>query len=138
MDHSGAGIPGDAPAPFGGPAEGEDFSATSGDPLAEGVAVAGEDAVIEAMKTVYDPEIPVNVYDLGLIYEIKIDDKGEVKIDMSLTAPGCPVAGDLPGWVADAVAKVEGIGEVEVTLVWEPGWTSELMSEDAKLALGMM
>ena len=104
MDHSGAGIPGDAPAPFGGPAEGEDFSATSGDPLAEGVAVAGEDAVIEAMKTVYDPEIPVNIYDLGLIYEIKIDDKGEVKIDMSLTAPGCPVAGDLPGWVADAVA----------------------------------
>ena len=74
----------------------------------------------------------------GLIYKIKIDDKGEVKIDMSLTAPGCPVAGDLPGWVADAVAKVEGIGEVEVTLVWEPGWTSELMSEDAKLALDMM
>ena len=138
MDHSGAGIPGDAPAPFGGPTEGEDFSATSGDPLAEGVAVAGEDAVIEAMKIVYDPEIPVNIYDLGLIYKIKIDDKGEVKIDMSLTAPGCPVAGDLPGWVADAVAKVEGIGEVEVTLVWEPGWTSELMSEDAKLALGMM
>ena len=138
MDHSGAGIPSDAPAPFGGPAEGEDFSATSGDPLAEGVAVAGEDAVIEAMKTVFDPEIPVNIYDLGLIYEIKIDDRGEVKIDMSLTAPGCPVAGDLPGWVADAVAKVEGIGEVEVTLVWEPGWTSELMSEDAKLALGMM
>ena len=138
MDHSGAGIPGDAPAPFGGPAEGEDFSATSGDPLAEGVAVAGEDAVIEALKTVFDPEIPVNIYDLGLIYEIKIDDRGEVKIDMSLTAPGCPVAGDLPGWVADAVAKVEGIGEVEVTLVWEPGWTSELMSEDAKLALDMM
>ena len=138
MDHSGAGIPGDAPALFGGPAEGEDFSATSGDPLAEGVAVADEDAVIEALKTVFDPEIPVNIYDLGLIYEIKIDDRGEVKIDMSLTAPGCPGAGDLPGWVADAVAKVEGIGEVEVTLVWEPGWTSELMSEDAKLALGMM
>ena len=138
MDHSGAGIPGDAPAPFGGPAEGEDFSATSGDPLAEGVAVAGEDAVIEALKTVFDPEIPVNIYDLGLIYEIKIDDRGEVKIDMSLTAPGCPVAGDLPGWVADAVAKVEGIGEVEVTLAWEPGWTPELMSEDAKLALDMM
>ena len=138
MDHSGAGIPGDAPAPFGGPAEGEDFSATSGDPLAEGVAVAGEDAVIEALKTVFDPEIPVNIYDLGLIYEIKIDDRGEVKIDMSLTAPGCPVAGDLPGWVADAVANVEGIGEVEVTLVWEPGWTPELMSEDAKLALDMV
>ena len=94
--------------------------------------------VIETVKKIFDPEIPVNIYDLGLIYEIKIDDRGEVKIDMSLTAPGCPVAGDLPGWVADAVAKVEGIGEVEVTLVWEPGWTPELMSEDAKLALDMM
>ena len=134
MDHPGAGIPGHTPAPV----EGEDFTATSGHPLAEGSSVAGEDAVIEAMKTVFDPEIPVNIYDLGLIYECKIDDKGEVKIDMSLTAPGCPVAGDLPGWVADAVSGVEGIGEVEVTLVWEPGWTPELMSEDAKLALGMM
>ncbi len=134
MDHPGAGIPGPTPAPV----EGEDFSATSGQPLAEGSSVAGEDAVIEAIKTVYDPEIPVNVYDLGLIYGIKIDDKGEVKIDMSLTAPGCPVAGDLPGWVADAVSGVEGIGEVEVTLVWEPGWTPERMSEDAKLALDMM
>ncbi len=133
MDHPGAGIPGHTPAPV----EGEDFTATSGHPLAEGSSVAGEDAVIEAMKTVFDPEIPVNIYDLGLIYEFKIDDKGEVKIDMSLTAPGCPVAGDLPGWVADAVAGVEGIGEVEVTLVWEPGWTPERMSEDAKLALGM-
>lgn len=134
MDHPGAGIPGLTPAPV----EGEDFSATSGHPLAEGSSVAGEDAVIEAMKTVFDPEIPVNIYDLGLIYGVKIDDKGEVKIDMSLTAPGCPVAGDLPGWVADAVAGVEGIGAVEVTLVWEPGWTPERMSEDAKLALGMM
>ena len=132
MDQSDADFFGQNPAP------GEDFTASAGDPLAEGSSVAGEDAVIEALKTVFDPEIPVNIYDLGLIYEIKIDDRGEVKIDMSLTAPGCPVAGDLPGWVADAVAKVEGIGEVEVTLVWEPGWTPELMSEDAKLALDMM
>ncbi len=130
--------PGDLTGHNPAPAEGEDFTATSGDPLAEGSSVAGEDEVIEAMKTVYDPEIPVNIYDLGLIYGVKIDAAGEVKIDMSLTAPGCPVAGDLPGWVADAVAKVEGIGEVEVTLVWEPGWTPERMSEDAKLALGMM
>ncbi len=133
MDQPGAGLPGYTPAPV----EGEDFSATSGHPLAEGSQVAGEDAVIEALKTVFDPEIPVNIYDLGLIYEVKIDDKGEVKIDMSLTAPGCPVAGDLPGWVADAVAGVEGIGAVKVTLVWEPGWTPERMSEDAKLALDM-
>ena len=138
MDHPDTGISGHTPAPTAAAVEGEDFTATSGDPLAEGSSVAGEDAVIEAMKTVFDPEIPVNIYDLGLIYGVKIDDRGEVKIDMSLTAPGCPVAGDLPGWVADAVAKVEGIGEVEVTLVWEPGWTPERMSEDAKLALGMM
>ena len=121
-----------------GPAEGEDFSATPGEPLADGVSVAGEEAVIEAMRTVFDPEIPVNIYDLGLIYEFKIDETGGVKADMSLTAPGCPVAGDLPGWVADAIAKVDGIGTVEVNLVWEPGWTPERMSEDAKLALGMM
>ena len=121
-----------------GPAEGEDFSATSGEPLADGVSVAGEEAVIEAMRTVFDPEIPVNIYDLGLIYEFKIDETGGFKADMSLTAPGCPVAGDLPGWVADAIAKVDGIGTVEVTLVWEPGWTPERMSEDAKLALDLM
>ncbi len=123
-----------APAPI----EGEDFSAVAGGPLAEGVPVAGEEAVIEAMKTVFDPEIPVNIYDLGLIYGFKIDDQGGIKADMSLTAPGCPVAGELPQWVADAIAKVDGIGEVQVTLVWEPGWTPERMSEDAKLALGMM
>ncbi len=114
------------------------FTASAGGPLADGSILATEDAVIEAMKTVFDPEIPVNIYELGLIYGYKIDDKGGVKIDMSLTAPNCPVAGDLPGWVADAVSKIEGTGEVEVTLVWEPAWTPERMSEDAKLALGIM
>ena len=110
----------------------------AGEALADGVTVAGEDAVIEAFRTVFDPEIPVNIYDLGLIYGFWIDDRGGVKVEMSLTAPGCPVAGELPQWVADAAAKAEGIGEVEVKLVWEPGWTPERMSEDAKLALGMM
>lgn len=133
MDHQGMPSSGAAPAP----AAGEDFSATAGDPLAEGSTVAGEDAVIVALKTVFDPEIPVDIYELGLIYKYDIDDKGGVKIDMSLTAPGCPVAGELPQWVADAVAGVEGIGGVEVTLVWEPGWTPDRMSEDAKLALDM-
>ncbi len=114
------------------------FTAQAGKPLAEGVPVAAEEAVIEAFKTVFDPEIPVNIYELGLIYGFVINERGDIKVDMSLTAPGCPVAGDLPGWVADAIAKVEGIGVVEVTLVWEPGWTPERMSEDAKLALGMM
>jgi len=115
----------------------EDFKATAGEPLTEGAAAASEELVIEAMRTVYDPEIPVNIYDLGLIIKLTISDNGTINVDMTLTAPGCPVAGDLPGWVADAIAKVEGAGEVEVALVWDPPWTPDLMSEDAKLALGM-
>ena len=99
--------------------------------------VAGEAEVVEAMRTVHDPEIPVNVYDLGLIYEMELAPNGNVAVRMSLTAPGCPVAGEMPGMVADAVAKVEGTGEVEVALVWDPAWTPDRMSEDAKLALGM-
>ena len=126
-------------SPSGTPAPevGAEFSANAGEPLENGVPVAGEAAVIEAMRDVYDPEIPVNIYDLGLIYNFTIGDVGNVNAEMSLTSPGCPVAGDLPGWVADAVAKVDGIGEVEVKLVWDPPWTPELMSEDAKLALGV-
>ena len=127
----------DSPSGTPAPEVGAEFSANSGEPLENGVPVAGEAAVIEAMRDVYDPEIPVNIYDLGLIYNFTIGDVGNVNAEMSLTAPGCPVAGDLPGWVADAVAKVEGIGEVEVKLVWDPPWTPELMSEDAKLALGV-
>ena len=138
MDHSGAGIPGDARAPFGGPAEGEDFSAPSGDPLAEGVAVAGEDAVIEAMKTVYDPEIPVNIYDLGLVYTVEINDQNEVRIIMTLTAPGCPVAGEMPGWVAEAVEPLAGVKQVDVELTWEPPWGMDMMSDEARLELGFM
>ena len=115
----------------------EDFKATAGEPLAEGAVIASEELVIEAMRTVYDPEIPVNIFDLGLIIKTEISDKGAVDVDMTLTAPGCPVAGDLPGWVADAIAKVDGVGEVVVALVWDPAWTPDLMSEDAKLALGM-
>jgi FeS assembly SUF system protein len=136
MSFENAITPGPGPAPQ--PIEGEDFIVTAGEALTDGVAIAGEDAVKEAFRTVFDPEIPVNVYDLGLIYGFWLDDRGGVKVEMSLTAPGCPVAGVLPQWVADAVAKAEGTGEVEVKLVWEPGWTPERMSEDAKLALGMM
>ena len=115
----------------------EEFSASAGEPLAAGVSVAGEETVVEALRTVFDPEIPVNIYDLGLIYTIDIKETGNVFVEMSLTAPGCPVAGEMPGQVAEAVAKVDGTGEVEVKLVWEPAWTPERMSEDAKLALGM-
>ena len=114
-----------------------EFSATAGEPLPEGTQVASEEQLIDAMRTVFDPEIPVNIYDLGLIYTTDILANGDVKIDMSLTAPGCPVAGEMPGMVANAVTLVEGTGEIEVKIVWEPAWTPERMSEDAKLALGM-
>lgn len=94
-----------------------------------------EEAVIAALKTVKDPEIPVNIYDLGLIYDVVRHENADVDINMSLTAPGCPVAGEMPGQVARAVAAVPGAGRVAVTLVWEPAWSPDRMSEDAKLAL---
>ncbi len=94
--------------------------------------------VVEACRTVYDPEIPVNIYDLGLVYTIDISDDGAVHIDMSLTAPGCPVAGEMPGWVADAVEPLEGVRQVDVNLVWEPPWGMDRMSDEAKLELGFM
>ncbi|MBI1986622.1 MAG: SUF system Fe-S cluster assembly protein [Rhodospirillales bacterium] len=136
MNPDGPAIPDFVPAT--GAAGGSDFKATAGEPLPEGAAVASEDAVVAALRTVHDPEIPVNIYDLGLIYKLAIGDNGAVKVEMTLTAPGCPVAGEMPGQVANAVAAVEGVGEVEVMLVWEPGWTPERMSADAKLALGMI
>ncbi|MBZ0129952.1 MAG: SUF system Fe-S cluster assembly protein [Rhodobacteraceae bacterium] len=94
--------------------------------------------VVVACRTVHDPEIPVNIYDLGLIYTIDIDQDNHVEITMSLTAPGCPVAGDMPGWVADAVLMVEGVRTVNVELVWEPQWGMDMMSDEAKLELGFM
>ncbi len=118
-------------------AVGEGFSARAGEPLAPGTTVAGREAAIEALQSVYDPEIPVNIYDLGLIYELDIAGDGSVAIEMTLTAPGCPVAGEMPGQVAEAVAAVPGIGEVLVTLTWDPPWDTDRMSEDAKLALGI-
>jgi FeS assembly SUF system protein len=94
-------------------------------------------AVEAALKTVHDPEIPVNIFDLGLIYEVNRHDNGDVHITMSLTAPGCPVAGEMPGQVAEAVAGVADAGKVAVELVWEPAWSPERMSEDAKMALDL-
>ena len=94
--------------------------------------------VVEACRTVYDPEIPVNIYDLGLVYTIDINAENDVNIDMSLTAPGCPVAGEMPGWVADAVAPLEGVRQVDVNIVWEPPWGMDRMSDEAKLELGFM
>ena len=114
-----------------------DMVAKAGAPLPAGTPVAGRDAVIEVLRTVHDPEIPVNIYDLGLIYDLEIGDDGAVQIYMTLTAPGCPVAGEMPGWVARAVAAVDGVGEVRVEMVWDPPWTKDRMSEEAKLALDM-
>ncbi len=126
------------PNPYAPAPPDEDFVAREGGPLQPGSPVASEDALVEAMRTVYDPEIPVNIYDLGLIYTLDIADDGSIQVEMSLTAPGCPVAGEMPGMVARAVSGVAGTGEVEVRLVWDPPWTPDRMSEDAKLALGMM
>jgi FeS assembly SUF system protein len=96
------------------------------------------DSVVEACKTVFDPEIPVNIYDLGLIYTIEITDADDVNIAMSLTAPGCPVAGEMPGWVADAIEPLPGVRHVNVELVWEPQWGMDMMSDEARLELGFM
>lgn len=96
------------------------------------------DAIIEALKGIYDPEIPVNIYDLGLIYNIFIDPQGLVKIEMTLTSPGCPVAQTFPGIVENAINNVVGVSETQVELVWDPPWSTENMSEAAKLQLGML
>lgn len=93
------------------------------------------DDIIAALKTVYDPEIPVDIYELGLIYRIDIDDSRTVDIDMTLTAPGCPVAGEMPGWVENAVATVEGVGDVRVKMVFDPPWDMSRMSDEARVAL---
>jgi FeS assembly SUF system protein len=95
------------------------------------------DDMIAAIKTVYDPEIPVDIFELGLIYKIDVEDDRSVKVDMTLTAPGCPVAGDMPGWVADAVRTVEGVMDVDVQLVFDPPWDPSRMSDEARVALNM-
>jgi FeS assembly SUF system protein len=93
--------------------------------------------LVSALKTVYDPEIPVDIYELGLIYKVDVADNKDVTVDMTLTAPGCPVAGEMPGMVKGALEDVEGIGEVTVNMTFDPPWTPERMSEEAKLELNM-
>ncbi|RCL02662.1 MAG: FeS assembly SUF system protein [Candidatus Tokpelaia sp. JSC188] len=94
------------------------------------------DSIIAALKTVYDPEVPADIYELGLIYRIDIEDNRSVKIEMTLTAPGCPVAGEMPAWVENAVSAVEGVSYVEVTITFDPPWTPDCMSEEAQAAIG--
>ena len=95
--------------------------------------------VVEVLRSIYDPEIPVNVFDLGLIYDLRINDEdGSVRIIMTLTTPTCPVAGDLPGWIEQAVKKIDGVNRVDIELTWEPFWRPEYMTEDARFTLGLM
>jgi FeS assembly SUF system protein len=91
--------------------------------------------LIGALKTVYDPEIPVDIYELGLIYKVDLDDDRKLTIDMTLTAPGCPVAGEMPGWVENAARAVEGVQDVQVNMVFDPPWDASRMSEEAQVAL---
>jgi FeS assembly SUF system protein len=93
--------------------------------------------LVAALKTVFDPEIPVDIYELGLIYRLDMDPERNIEVDMTLTAPGCPVAGDMPGWVENAVASVPGVGQVKVNLVFDPPWDPSRMSDEARLALNM-
>ena len=105
-------------------------------PKGDGSAIPEEELerlrtdLIAALKTVFDPEIPVDIYELGLIYRLDVDDERNIEIDMTLTAPGCPVAGEMPGWVQNAVGAVEGISDVEVNMVFDPSWTPDRMSEE--------
>jgi FeS assembly SUF system protein len=109
----------------------------------EGAAIPREELerlnadLVAALKTVFDPEIPVDIYELGLIYRLEVDDDRNVEIDMTLTAPGCPVAGDMPGWVENAVSAIPGVGQVKVNLVFDPPWDMSRMSDEARLALNM-
>jgi len=91
--------------------------------------------IVAALKSVYDPEIPADIYELGLIYRVDIDDDRNIEIDMTLTAPGCPVAGEMPGWVENAVSLVPGVGNVNVTMVFDPPWSPDRMSDEARVAL---
>jgi FeS assembly SUF system protein len=100
-------------------------------------AQAIEEGIVEALKTVYDPEIPVNIYEMGLIYDLHVEPDGRVQIKMTLTSPGCPVAGTLPGEVKDKVENVSGVFSAEVEVVWDPVWNPSMMSEAARLELGM-
>ncbi len=110
---------------------------TTWTPDGETKPVLNEDAVISAIATVYDPEIPVNIYELGLIYAIEIAETGDVKVEMTLTAPACPSAQELPEMVRDAIAKLDGVANVHVETVWDPPWDPSRMTEDARLSLNM-
>ena len=109
-----------------------------GPPPGDAAKPSLEEAIIQGLSTVYDPEIPVNIYELGLIYDIDTNDEGDVVIAMTLTSPACPVAGSLPGEVEGAILAIDGVKSVKVNLVWDPPWSMEKMSEAARLECGFM
>lgn len=134
-------VPEDAPAEAETPPVERDVFDLSGAPTkpptdAE-IATITHD-VVEALKTVYDPEIPTDIYELGLIYKVELEDDRTLLVDMTLTAPGCPVAGEMPVWVQEACQKVDGVRRVEVNMVFDPPWTPDRMSEEARLELNML
>ena len=112
-------------------------------PLAQGSAIPQAEldtlteAIVAALKTVYDPEIPVDIYELGLIYKVDVSDDRDVLVDMTLTAPGCPVAGEMPGWVEAALEKIEGVRAAKAVITFDPPWDSSMMSDEARLELNM-
>jgi FeS assembly SUF system protein len=116
----------------------EFLSADSADRTRQGEVDALGERVIDVLRTVYDPEIPVNIFELGLIYKVDIDDDHHVRIDMTLTSPACPVAGSLPGEVEAKVGDIEGVRGATVELVWDPPWNPSMMTEEAQLELGMI
>ena len=126
-DIAAAPLPAPAPAPAPG----------SWTPDGEVAPKVSEDAVLAACASVYDPEIPVNIYELGLIYAVEIDDAGRVQVEMTLTAPACPSAQELPEQVREAIMAVDGVSDCEVEVVWDPPWDQSRMSEEARLALNM-
>ena len=110
---------------------------TSGSGLAPDELDRLTDDIVAALKSVYDPEIPVDIYELGLIYKVDVDDDRNIEVEMTLTAPGCPVAGEMPIWVENAIASIDGVGQVKVNLVFDPPWDPSRMSEVAQVALNM-
>ena len=110
----------------------KDYVARSGRPLPQGAAKASREDIVAALKTVSDPEIMMNIWDMGLVYKLEQKENGDVFIEMTVTSPMCPVAGELPAQAAEAVASVTGVGEVEVKIVWEPVWSLDMMSDEAK------
>ena len=123
--------------PAAEPTETEGLNSAAGAPLPEGATPAADSEIAEQLKQCYDPEIPVNIYDLGLVYDMTVHGNGNVDVLMTLTTPSYPVAGSIPAMVARAVSDLPNVGRASVTLTWDPPWTMDLMDEDARLALGL-